>query len=91
LDGTFRDYLPMVLEHPKLAQLATRGIYEMVRSYGVDLDDQANERFHSSRGNSLDRRRAGESGGISESSRTGSDVGKRVLMLYAPSSGKSQL
>ena len=40
LHGTFRDYLPMVLENPKLAQLAHARIYEMVRSYGVDLDDQ---------------------------------------------------
>jgi serine protein kinase len=44
-EGTFRDYLPMVLENPKLAQLAHARIYDMVRSYGVDIDDQGNERF----------------------------------------------
>ena len=41
-EGTFRDYLPMVIENPKLAQLAHARIYDMVRSYGVDIDDQGN-------------------------------------------------
>ena len=92
-DGTFRDYLPMVLENPKLAQLAHARIYDMVRSYGVDIDDQANERFHFF---------ARELFGIDDAlakvveylkaAAMGSEVGKRILMLYGPpSSGKSQL
>ena len=83
----------MVLENPKLAQLAHARIYDMVRSYGVDLDDQGNERFHFF---------ARELFGIDDAlakvveylkaAATGSDVGKRILMLYGPpSSGKSQL
>jgi serine protein kinase len=92
-EGTFRDYLPLVLENPKLAQLAHARIYDMVRSYGVDLDDQGSERFQFF---------ARELFGIDEAlakvveylkaAALGSEVGKRILMLYGPpSSGKSQL
>src|ERR671925_469343 len=83
----------MVLENPKLAQLAHARIYDIVRSYGVDIDDQGNERFHFF---------ARELFGIDEAlakvveylkaAAMGSEVGKRILMLYGPpSSGKSQL
>src|ERR671925_1392960 len=83
----------MVLENPKLAQLAHARIYDMVRSYGVDIDDQGNERFHFF---------ARELFGIDDAlakvveylkaAAMGSDVGRRILMLYGPpSSGKSQL
>src|SRR5919109_4572417 len=92
-EGTFRDYLPMVLGNPKLAQLAHARIYDMIRSYSVDLDEQGNERFHFF---------SRELFGIDEAlvkvveclkaAALGSDVGKRILMLYGPpSSGKSQL
>jgi serine protein kinase len=91
--GTFRDYLPMVLENPRLAQLAHARVYNMVRSYGVDVDEHGNERYQFF---------ARELFGIDEAlakvveylkaAATGSDVGKRILMLYGPpSSGKSQL
>jgi serine protein kinase len=92
-EGTFRDYLPLVLEQPPLAQLAHARIYDMIRSYGVELDDQGHERFHFF---------ARELFGIDEAlakvveylkaAAMGSEVGKRILMLYGPpSSGKSQL
>ena len=91
--GTFRDYLPMVLDHPKLAQLAHARIYDMVRAAGVEVDDQGNERYLFF---------ARELFGIDEAlakvveylkaAALGSEVGKRILMLYGPpSSGKSQL
>src|SRR5262245_28714283 len=91
--GSFRDYLPLILENPKLAQLAHARIYDMVRSAGVDIDDQGHERFHFF---------ARELFGIDEAlakvveylkaAAMGSEVGKRILMLYGPpSSGKSQL
>jgi serine protein kinase len=91
--GTFRDYLPLVLEQPKLAQLAHARIYDMVRAAGVDMDDQGQEHYHFF---------ARELFGINEAlakvveylkaAAMGSDVGKRILMLYGPpSSGKSQL
>src|SRR5499433_694752 len=92
-EGTFRDYLPLVLDHPKLAQLAHARIYDMVRAYGVDIDDQGNEHYLFF---------ARELFGIDEAlakvveylkaAAMGSEVGKRVLLLYGPpSSGKSQL
>jgi serine protein kinase len=91
--GTFRDYLPLVLVQPKLAQLAHARIYDMVRAAGVDVDDQGQEHYHFF---------ARELFGIDEAlarvveylkaAALGSDVGKRILMLYGPpSSGKSQL
>jgi len=45
-EGTFRDYLPLVLEQPKLAQLAHARLYDMVRAAGVEMDDQGHERYH---------------------------------------------
>jgi serine protein kinase len=92
-EGTFRDYLPMVLENPKLAQLAHARIYDIVRSYGVDVDEQGNERFHF-----FSRELFGIDDALAKvveylkAAAMGSEVGKRILMLYGPpSSGKSQL
>ncbi|HYY17055.1 MAG TPA: protein prkA, partial [Gammaproteobacteria bacterium] len=91
--GTFRDYLPMLLANPKLAQLAHARIYEMVRAYGVDLDDQGHERYPF-----FTRELFGIDDALAKvveylkAAALGSDVGKRILMLYGPpSSGKSQL
>lgn len=91
--GTFRDYLPMVIEHPVLAQLAHARIYDMVRSCGVEVDEQGNERF-----NFFARELFGIDDALAKvveylkAAAMGSDVGKRILMLYGPpSSGKSQL
>jgi serine protein kinase len=92
-EGTFRDYLPLVLANPKLGQLAHARIYDMVRAAGVDTDEHGNERYQFF---------ARELFGIDEAlakvveylkaAALGSDVGKRILMLYGPpSSGKSQL
>src|SRR5919109_1474017 len=92
-EGTFRDYLPMVLGNPKLAQLAHARIYDMIRSYSVDLDEQGNERFHF-----FSRELFGIDDALVKvveylkAAAMGSEVGKRILMLYGPpSSGKSQL
>jgi serine protein kinase len=91
--GTFRDYLPLVLEQPTLAQLAHARIYDMVRAYGVALDEQGTERFHF-----FTRELFGIDEALAKvveylkAAAMGSDVGKRILMLYGPpSSGKSQL
>jgi serine protein kinase len=92
-EGTFRDYLPMVLQNPTLAQLAHARIYDMIRSYGVDLDEQGNERFQF-----FSRELFGIDDALAKvveylkAAAMGSEVGKRILMLYGPpSSGKSQL
>jgi serine protein kinase len=92
-EGTFRDYIPLVLDNPQLAQLAHARVYNMVRSFGIDVEEQGNERYQFF---------ARELFGIDEAlakvveylkaAAMGSDVGKRILMLYGPpSSGKSQL
>ncbi|HSF31738.1 MAG TPA: protein prkA, partial [Candidatus Tectomicrobia bacterium] len=92
-EGTFRDYLPLVLQQPQLAQLAHARVYNMVRSYGVDVDEQGNERFRF-----FERELFGIDEALAKvveylkAAATGSDVGKRILILYGPpSSGKSQL
>jgi serine protein kinase len=91
--GTFRDYLPLVLENPRLAQLAHARVYNMVRSYGVDVDEHGNESYQF-----FTRELFGIDEALArvveylKAAATGSDVGKRILMLYGPpSSGKSQL
>jgi serine protein kinase len=92
-EGTFRDYLSLVLDNPQLAQLAHARVYNMVRSFGIDVEEQSNERYQFF---------ARELFGIDDAlakvveylkaAAMGSDVGKRILMLYGPpSSGKSQL
>lgn len=92
-EGTFRDYLPIVLAQPKLAQLAHARLYDMVRSYGVEVDNHGKEHFHF-----FARDLFGIDDALAKvmeylkAAATGSDVGKRILMLYGPpSSGKSQL
>ena len=92
-EGTFRDYLPLVLEQPKLAQLAHARLYDMVRAAGVEMDDQGHERYHF-----FSRELFGIDEALAKvveylkAAAMGADVGKRILMLYGPpSSGKSQL
>jgi serine protein kinase len=91
--GTFRDYLPIALRNPQLAQLAHARVYNMVRSYGVDIDEHGNESYLF-----FERELFGIDDALAKvveylkAAATGSDVGKRILMLYGPpSSGKSQL
>lgn len=92
--GTFKEYLPMVIENPKLTRLAHERIFDMIRSYGVTTDVETGaERY---------KFFEEELFGIEESlthvmeyfkaAAIGSDVSKRILLLYGPpSSGKSQL
>ncbi len=92
--GTFREYLPLVLENPNLAQLAHARIYNMIRSYGVDYDEETNKetfRFFAKDLFGIDEPIAKIMEYLKAAS-VGSDVAKRILMLYGPpSSGKSQL
>lgn len=92
--GTFRDYLSIVRANPRAAQLAHARIYEMVRSHGVETDPETEtEKYLFFRSDLF---------GVDESlaqimeyfkaASLGSDVGRRILMIYGPpSSGKSQL
>jgi serine protein kinase len=91
-EGTFRDYLPMVIDNPLLAQRAHTRIYNMVKSAGVRMDDDGKEHYAFFEN---------ELFGVNEplariveyfkAASLGSDVGRRILLLYGPpSSGKSQ-
>ncbi|MEE9146167.1 MAG: protein prkA [Candidatus Tectomicrobia bacterium] len=92
-EGNFRDYLPMVIDNPSLAQRAHTRIYNMIKSAGVEVDDNDKEHYAFFEQ---------EFFGIAEplarvveyfkAASLGSDVGRRILLLYGPpSSGKSQL
>jgi serine protein kinase len=91
--GTFRDYLGMVMKQPSLAQRAHARLYNMIKRTGVQTDDEGKEHYTFFEQDLF---------GIDEplarvveyfkAAAMGSDVGRRVLLLYGPpSSGKSQL
>lgn len=98
-EGTFKDYLPMVLANPDLARSAHARLYQMICSKGVTIDEETKEQ------NERKEHFAffdNDLFGIDESiarvveyfkaAAVGSDVGKRILLLFGPpSSGKSQL
>lgn len=95
-EGTMKEYLEMVQENPKLAQLSHARVLDMIESAGVTYSDDAPgdipryEFFNK------------ELFGVDEmvhkvvkylkAAASGSQVGRRILLLYGPtSSGKSQL
>src|SRR5262244_1711461 len=91
--GTFREYLEMVIKQPLLAQRAHARLYNMVKAAGVEVDEEGKEHYAFFENDLF---------GIDEplarvveyfkAAAMGSDVGRRVLLLYGPpSSGKSQL
>lgn len=91
--GTFREYLPMVKENMRLAQRAHMRIYSMIHSAGVNVDAEEKEHYPF-----LDKELFGIDDALAKvveyfkAAAMGSDVGKRLLLLYGPpSSGKSQL
>ena len=91
--GTFRDYLGMVIKQPSLAQRAHARLYNMIKRTGLQVDDEGKEHYAFFEQDLF---------GIDEplarvveyfkAAAMGSDVGRRILLLYGPpSSGKSQL
>src|SRR5437660_1537604 len=91
--GTFRDYLGMVIKQPSLAQRAHARLYNMIKRTGVRVDDEGKEHYaffeHDLFGIDEPLARVVE---YFKAAAMGSDVGRRVLLLYGPpSSGKSQL
>lgn len=91
--GTFRDYLGLVMTQPSLAQRAHARLYNMIKGTGMQVDDEGKEHYAFFEEDLF---------GIDEplarvveyfkAAALGSDVGRRVLLLYGPpSSGKSQL
>lgn len=92
-EGSFREYLSIVRANPHASELAHQRIYEMVRSHGVDVDPVLGTEKYLFFKNDLF--------GVDEAlaqimeyfkaASLGSDVGRRILMIYGPpSSGKSQ-
>lgn len=92
-EGTFRDYLPLVLKQPALAQHAHTRLYNMIRKAGVRVDEADKEHYaffeHDLFGIDAPLAKVVE---YFKAAALGSDVGRRILLLYGPpSSGKSQL
>ena len=94
-EGSFKDYIPLVQENTKLAQLSHSRVLDMIESAGVDFDENNKQNAHY---NFFD----GDLFGVDEPIRkvvkylkaaaSGSQVGRRILLLYGPtSSGKSQM
>ncbi len=91
---SFSDYINRVKAKPSLASMAHKRIYEMIRSYGVKVDEETGEEKYLFFEQQLF--------GIEDSTKQimeyfkgaamGSDVGRRFLLLFGPpSSGKSNL
>ncbi len=91
-EGTFRDYLTLVLQQPALAQHAHTRLYNMIRSAGVHTeDDKERYAFFENDLFGIDAPLA-KVVEYFKAAALGSDVGRRILLLYGPpSSGKSQL
>jgi serine protein kinase len=90
--GTFRDYLARVLKQPSLVQRAPGRLYTMLNIAGVYVDEEGKEHYAFCENDLL---------GIDvplarvmehfKAAAMGSDVRRRVLLFYGPSSsGKSQ-
>ncbi len=92
--GTFRDYLYLVRSEPRVGQLAHARIFEMVRAAGVETDQATGTekyRFFQNDLFGVDEALA-QIMEYFKAASLGSDVGRRILMIYGPpSSGKSQL
>src|SRR5919198_3994263 len=91
--GTFRDYLGMVMKQPSQAQRAHARLYTMIKRMGVRVDDEGKEHYaffeHDLFGIDEPLAKVVE---YFKAAALGSDVGRRILLLYGPpSSGKSQL
>lgn len=93
-EGTLRDYIPMVLERPELAMGAHERVLRMIESEGVEKDEEGNIVSY----NFFSKTLFGVEEPINNimsylrAAAAGSEVGRRILLLYGPtSSGKSQL
>ena len=96
-NGSFKDYITLVQENPKLAQLAHARVLDMIESAGVYFDENDKNKQ-----NAMYKFFNKDLFGVDEPLRkvvkylkaaaSGSQVGRRILLLYGPtSSGKSQM
>lgn len=95
--GTFKDYLPMVVANPQLNELAHSRMLRMIESHGVSYEDWDDKKdfpkykFFESELFGIEKQTA-EFVKYLKAAASGSEVSKRILLLFGPtSSGKSQL
>lgn len=93
-EGTLQDYISLAIEDPLICRSAHRRIYDMIASEGVWIDHET-EREHYA---FFDPHLFGIDEALSQvmeyfkAAAHGSDVRRRILLLYGPpSSGKSEL
>lgn len=96
-NGTFKDFIPLVQANPKLAQLSHARVLDMIESAGVEYDE-SDKNKQNPKYNFFDNDLFGVEEPIGKvvkylkAAASGSQVGRRILLLYGPtSSGKSQL
>jgi serine protein kinase len=95
--GTIKDYIAMVQANPKLSQLAHARVLEMIESAGIEFDEKDKNK-QNPKYNFFKKDLFGVDDAIRKivkylkAAASGSQVGRRILLLYGPtSSGKSQL
>lgn len=95
--GTLREYLPMVVEDPKLNEMAHSRICRMIESEGVEFDEKDDKKknprykFFEKDLFGVDHVLAKIMVDYFKAAAAGSDVSRRILLLWGPtSSGKSQ-
>ncbi len=93
-EGTFKEYLALAVENPKVCRPAHERIYDMIKEVGVEVDESGEkERYRF-----FDQHLFGIEDALAQvmeyfkAAAMGSDVRRRILLLYGPpSSGKSEL
>lgn len=92
-EGTFKDYLEIVAEHPQVAQLAHARVYNMVSTAGIEESDTGKRyKFFSSEIFGIDKTLERLIEEYFHSAAKRLDVRKRILLLMGPvSGGKSTL
>lgn len=90
---TLREYLKLVKKNPKVHKGAHQRVLDMILSHGVEEDENGEKRYKF-----FDQEIFGIEDSISEimsylrAAAAGSEVGRRILLMYGPtSSGKSQI
>lgn len=87
-EGTFAEYLKMVIANPKLARLAHARIYDMIAGYGVEeIDGVKHYRFFEGEIFGLERTLEKLVEEYFHSAAKRLDVRKRILLLMGPVSG----
>lgn len=96
-EGTLKEYIKLVQKNPKLAQLSHSRALDMIESAGIEYKD-ADKGKNNPHYKFFEKDLFGVDQGIRrvvsylKAAASGSQVGRRILLLYGPtSSGKSQL